>query len=646
MSENGNGHKKYVFADFHVETAPQILRRGDTEIHISKLPFQVLNFLLENRERVVSRDELLEEFWDGHNVYDDALRKTIAAIRHALDDTSKNSLFIETRYGKGYRFIADVQESTALTNGDGASVELRKYSTNGKPSDDVRTQDTTQVTPAPRRTFLIVAVTVCFLLATIGIYFFANSNNEAANGSEETPATIRSIAVLPLKNLTGDVENEYLIDGVTDSIITELSRISELRVVSRGSTFAFKEKEIDPRELGKKLSVNALLEGSIQKKGELLSASMRLISTSDGRVLWVSQEFERPANLAYELQTVISRNISRALQTEFAGTDPRQITQNADAYQAYLKGRFHWNKRTEDGIRKSIEFYEQAIAFDPGFPLAYSGLAESYIQGIWHVPFDGKEVLPKAEAASLKAIELDENSSEAHTALAGVYSLQWNWDAAGNELRRAIELDPRNARAHHVRAFYFMLIGRTDESIVSIEKALELDPLNMVVNTDYATLLFIGKRTDEAFRQWEKTIELDPGFALAHLQMANAHIVLGNESAAVSELIKEKELSGESTVRVNSFREMLARGGIRRLYEHTLSDLTLREARGERVSPVAIAWQCAYLGQKEKSIKYLKKAYDEHSPDIVLIVDRHFSSVLYSDPRYLEIIRNIGVVPN
>lgn len=646
MSENGNGPKKYVFSDFRVETASQILRRGDAEIHISKLPFQVLNFLLENRERVVSRDELLEKFWDGHNVYDDALRKAIGAIRHALDDTSRNPLFIETRYGKGYRFIADVQESPALTNGGRESVELRTYSINSNPSDEAGTQDTTQVKPSLGRTFLIVAATVFFLLAAFGFYFFANSKNKAANGSEETPASIRSIAVLPLKNLTGDVENEYLSDGVTDSIITELSRISELRVVSRGSTFAFKDKEIDPRELGKKLSVNALLEGSIQKKGELLSASMRLISTSDGRVLWVSQAFERPANSAYELQTVISRNISRALQTEFADADTRQVTQNADAYQAYLKGRFHWNKRTEDGIRKSIEFYEQAIAFDPSFSLAYSGLAESYVQGIWHVPFDGKEVLPKAEAASLKAIELDESSSEARTALASVYSLQWNWDAAGDELRRSIELDPRNARAHHVQAFYLMLIGRTDESILSIEKALQLDPLNMVVNTDYATLLFIGKRTDEAFRQWNKTVELDPSFALAHLQMANAHIFLRNESAAISELIREKELSDASTVRLNSFREMLARGGIKRLYENTLRDLTLREARGERVSPVAIAWQCAYLGQKEKSIKYLKKAYDEYSPDIVLIVDRHFSSVLHSDPRYLEIIGNIGVVPN
>ncbi|MFN0140177.1 MAG: winged helix-turn-helix domain-containing protein [Pyrinomonadaceae bacterium] len=646
MSENGNGHKKYVFADFHVETAPQVLRRGDTEIHISKLPFQVLNFLLENRERVVSRDELLEEFWDGHNVYDDALRKTIAAIRHALDDTTKNSLFIETRYGKGYRFIADVQESPVLTNGDRESVELRTYSTNGKSSDDAGTQDAPHVKPALGRTSFIAAASVFFLLATLGIYFFASSKNEAANGSQETPATVRSIAVLPLKNLTGDVENEYLSDGVTDSVITELSRISELRVVSRGSTFAFKDKEIDPRELGKKLSVNALLEGSIQKKGELLSASLRLISTSDGRVMWVSQEFERPANLAYELQTVISRNISRALKTEFAGADTQQITQNADAYQAYLKGRFHWNKRTEDGIRKSIEFYEQAIAFDPSFSLAYSGLAESYVQGIWHVPFDGKEVLPKAEAASLKATELDESSSEAHTALAGVYSLQWNWDAAGSELGRAIELDGRNARAHHVRAFYFMLIGRYDESIVSIEKALELDPLNMVINTDYATLLFIAKRTDEAFRQWKKTVELDPSFALAHLQMANAQIVLGNENAAISELVKEKELTEKSPAKVSAFRELLAKDGIKGIYENTLRDLKSREARGERVSPVAIAWQCAYLGQKEKSIKYLKKAYDEHSPDIVLIVDRHFSSVLYSDPRYVEIIKNIGVVPN
>lgn len=645
MAENGNGHKKYAFADFRVETAPAILRCGSAQIRLAKRPFQVLTFLIENRDRVVSRDELLDKFWDGRNVYDDALRKSVGAIRHALDDTSKHSRFIETRYGNGYRFIGNVDESPDPANGNGAVGASLTQSLNEKSFKKTETAVAAEKKRSAVRT-VFAAVVVCLPIAALGYYFLANGTLDAQNTTAETPGIVRSVAVLPLKNLTGNDENEYLSDGVTDSIITELSRVSELRVVSRGSTFAFKDKEIDPRELGRKLNVNALLEGSIQKKGELLSASMRLISTSDGRVLWVSREFERPANSAYELQALISRNIAIALKTEFADADRTQNTQNADAYHAYLKGRFHWNKRTANGIKKSIEFYEQAIAFDPNYSLAYSGLAESYVQGIWHVPFDGNEVLPKAEAASLKAIELDESSSEAHTALAGVYSLKWNWVAAGGELRRAIELNPRNARAHHVQAFYFMLIGRYDESILSIEKALELDPLNIVVNTDYATLLFIAKRTDEAFRQWRKTVELDPSFGLAHLQMANAHVVLGDESAAISEFIKEKELSDESAVRVSSFREMLARGGIRRLYQNTLRDLNARAMRGERVSPVAIAWQYVYLGQKEKSIKYLQKAYEEHSPDIVLIVDRHFSSVLNTDPRYLEIIRNMGVVHN
>lgn len=638
MAENGNGHKQFAFADFLLETAPQILRHAGTEVHLAKRPFQVLTFLIENRERVVSRNELLDRFWDGHDVYDDALRKAVGSIRHALDDTSKHPQFIETRYGNGYRFIGDVRESKTAKNGACAF--------DGSTTIEKRERATEQIISEKQsvgRPVLIGMIAACLLFGALAFYFAGTKDQ---TGIAETPATVRSIAVLPLKNLTGNDENEYLTDGVTDSIISELSRIAELRVVSRGSTFAFKNKDVDPRELGRKLNVNALLEGSIQKKGELLSANLRLISTSDGRVLWVSQEFERPADSAFELQALISRNIAIALQTELAYESQKLNTKNADAYQAYIRGRYYWNKRTADGIRKSIEHYEQAISFDPSYSLAYSGLAESYVQGIWHVPLDGNEVLPKAEAASLKAIELDESSSEAHTALAGVYCLQWRWDAAGNELRRAIELDPRNARAYHVQAFYLMLMGRYAESVQSIEKALELDPLNMVVNTDYATLLFMAKRTDEAFRQWGKTVELDPSFALAHSQMANAHIVLGNESAAISELIREKELSDESAVRVNSFRDMLARGGIKRLYENTLRDLTSREARGEPVSPVSIAWRYVYLGQKEKSIEYLKKAYDERSPDIVLIVDRHFSSVLDADPRYLEIIRNIGVVHN
>lgn len=633
MAEDGNGHKKYVFANFRVETAPEILRRGSTEIHLAKRPFQVLTFLIENRERIVSREELLDRFWDGHDVYDDALRKTVGAIRHALDDTSKHSQFIETRYGNGYRFIGDVREAKTEKNGNYA----RASSTTIQVGERAKRN-------SGRSVFIGITVT-CLLFVTLG-YYFAGNDKKNQGGIADARATIRSIAVLPLKNLTGNDENEYLTDGVTDSIINELSRIDELRVVSRGSTFAFKNKDADPRELGRKLNVNALLEGSIQKKGELLSASTRLISTNDGRVLWVSQEFERPVNSAYELQAIISQNIAIALQTEIAYEAQKQNTKNADAYHAYIKGRYYWNKRSADGIKKSIEFFEQAIVLDPSYSLAYSGLAESYVQGIWHVPFDGKEVLPKAEVASLKAVELDENSSEAHTALAGVYSLQWKWDAAGSELQRAIELNPRNARAYHVRAFYFMLMGRYDESVLSIEKALELDPLNLVVNTDYGELLFIAKRTNEAFQQWTKTVELDPSFALAHEHMANAHIVLGNESAAIAEFIKGNELSEKSSDKRRTFRETLEKGGIKKFYENTLSELTSREGRGERVSPVAIAWYCAYLGKSEQTIRYLRKAYAEPSPDIVIMVDRRFSSTLRSDPRFIEIISKIGIVHN
>ncbi len=414
--------KSFVFGDFRLDTKSQILTANGQEIHLPKRPFYVLAHLVENRERIVSRDELFDKFWDGHDVYDDALRKTVGAIRHAIDDTKKPSRFIETRYGSGYRFIGAVEEIYKNGNGNGHRAEIKINSD--------------EVLKPNRRNFRYILAAILlgslFFFVSLGfyVYFPKDRQNSASDNLVQTSAPIRSVAILPLKNLTGDANNEYFSDGITESIITELSRVNELKVTSRSSTFALKDKETDPREIGKKLNVDALLEGSVQKKGETVSVNVRLISAKDGSILWTSQEFERPFSNAYELQDIISCNLAAELRTKFCGDTSNRNTTNADAYQAYLKGRYQWNKRTGDGIKRSIELYEQAINLDSKYALAYAGLAESYVQGIWHVPFVAKDVLPKAKVAALKAIELDDSLAEAHTALANIYELECNWSEA------------------------------------------------------------------------------------------------------------------------------------------------------------------------------------------------------------------------
>lgn len=640
MTTAPNINKKISFGEFWLESESRTLWQDKSEVHLAKRPFDVLLFLIENRERVVSRDELLDKFWDGHDVYDDALRKCVSAIRHSLNDKGKPPRFIETRYGSGFRFIGAVfEENEKRRKGDRETdFDGNEQITRDKGQ---RTKDKGQ-----NRYVLIAISIVCILFISLSFYVYSpgdKENTSSLNSLVETAAAVNSIAVLPLKNLTGEANNEYFSDGVTESIITQLSRVSELRVVSRSSTFVFKDKEIDPREIGKKLNVDALLEGSIQKKGDLLNVNVRLISTKDGRVLWTSQDFERPIANAYELQDTISCSIAIELRKELCDSVPRQNTNNVNAYQAYLKGRFQWNKRTGEGIKKSIEFYDQAIASDSEYAVAYAGLAESYVQGIWHVPFNSKEVLPKAEQSALKAIQLDNTLAEAHTALANVYELQWNWSEAEREIQRAIELNPRYARAFHVQAFCFLILGRNDEANAAIERARELDPLNLVINTDKATIFFETNRTAEAFQQWEKTLELDPNFALAYEHRATAYQVLDNESAAIADSTKAMELNGKSAKDIDAYRRTATNYGLKAIYQNELKDLFAKEKRGENVSPVSFAWFYASLGQKEEAFKYVEKAYNENSAEMVLVLTSRKFALLISDARFDDLLKRIGL---
>ena len=640
MNGDAMKNKTIVFGSYRLQVESQILLNEDKEIRLPKRPFRILVFLIENRTRVVSRDELLDEFWDGHDVYDDALRKTIAAIRKALNDSQKPPRLIETHYGSGFRFIGAVEEIHQNGNGNQADLGL---SFNEKPIIEPPARNARRSFP-----YILTAMAAASVLFFVSLGFYAYLPNSTVNFSapvtSAAPAPpVRSMAILPLKNLTGDANNEYFSDGITESLITELSRVDELKIISRSSIFALKNAaEEDPREIGRRLGVDALLEGSLRKKGDSFSVNVRLISTRDGSVLWTSRDFERPAANAFELQDTISCNIAVELRTELCDPAKRNTT-NADAYEAYLKGRFQWNKRNAEGIKKSIEFYEQAIGFDSGYALAYAGLSESYVQGIWHVPFDAREVLPKAEKAALRAVELDETLSEAHTALVNVYQLQWNWTAAERAIKRALELNPRSARAHHVQAFCFLTLGRNDEAVASIQRAKELDPLNLVVNNDEATLLFAAGRRDEAFAQWKKTLELDANFAMAYEHRSRVFYFLGDETAAVEDHLKALELGGTAKEKIAELRRISSNKGLKGIYQNDFNDYLARRKRGENISLVGLAICAALLRQKDEAFDFLEKAYLERSPELILLKPHLPFASLRSDARFAALLKRMNL---
>lgn len=643
MDESNGIGQQFMFADFCLDPAARICTSGGREVHLAQRPFEVLVFLVANRDRVVSRTELLEKFWDGHDVYDDALRKCVGAIRKALNDLERPGRFIETRYGGGYRFIADVgvvtKNGNGSASGNGTKPELRAV------QGEIDADESDELPNASGYLRRVIIALLVFAGLGLALTFFVQNYQPwpFANAGENAGGYIRSIAVMPMKNLTGDAANEYYSDGITDSIISELSRIDGLRVISRTSTFALKGRDIDPVEVGQKLNVETFLEGSLKTKGDILNVDVRLISTVDGSVLWSSANFERPVAAAYELQGVVLCDLANRIREGSCEGRATQNTVSSDAYQAYLKGRFQWNKRTAEGIRKSIEEYDRAIAFDPGYALPYAGLAESYVQGVWHVPFTAKDVLPKAETAALKAISLNDNLAEAHTALASVYGLQWRWADADHELRRALEINPRYARAHHVQAFAFATLGQQEEALLAIERARDLDPLNLVINTDVGVLLANAGRYDEALRQWDRTLELDPAFEMVFVHRFIAYALLDNETASIESYLKLQELQGRSAGEIAATRATASNEGLKGIYRKELADYRAQAKRGETVPFVNIAIFHVLLGENDEAFEYLEKGLARRDAEMVLIKsDRRFIP-LHSDPRYNDILERMGL---
>jgi TolB-like protein/DNA-binding winged helix-turn-helix (wHTH) protein/Flp pilus assembly protein TadD len=651
--------KAYLLGEYRIEIDTQLISREGVRILVPRRPFQVLLYLIEHRDRVVSRAELLDLFWEGKDVYDDSLGKCLGKVRKALADSSTQPRFIETRYAGGYRFIGQIVEVDRAEPLEEAATDVASVAVVSQPATATATVPQTPDAPqivAPRKQpwtgrgllagstlsgRFLIACSIALTLALTAMIILGR-RTASAPGTTAPAVTERSVAVLPLKNLTGDANDEYLSDGLTESLINKLARIDSLKVISSQSSFTLKGQETDAMEVGRRLGVAHILEGSVSRSANQIRINLRLVSTADGRVIWTGDSYNRSLSDIFEVQDEISCNVAAQLSVILCGSQlHKHYTENVPAYQEYLKGRFYWNKRTAEGITKSIAHYEAAIKLDPNYALAYAGIADSYVQGIWHVPFKPEDAVPTAKAAALKALTLDNDLAEGHTALASVYQMEWNWDGAGRGLRKAIEIDPQYARAYHVQAFHFMVTGHHEEAVASIKRACELDPLNLVVNADAGEILFTAGQTAEAFAQWQKTLDLDPNFPLVHEHLYRAHVVQGNEAAAVAEYLQMCELTDKSGQKVNAYRVAAARG-LRGIWQKELSDLQAAQARGEYAPAIGQALLQTQLGHKKEAIVSLNTAYKSRESFIVLIVSPMFKP-LHSDPAFQDILKLTGL---
>jgi serine/threonine protein kinase/Flp pilus assembly protein TadD len=456
----------------------------------------------------------------------------------------------------------------------------------------------------------------------------------------------KSIAVLPFENISPDRENDYFSDGLTEEIISSLSRIKTLKVVSRTSVMRFKGSTVPLRDIARELSVQYVLEGSVRKNAQDLRISAQLIDAADDSHIW-AEKYRGTMEDIFDIQEKVAGEIAQALKVQLTADEHDQIkkrsTDDADAYEKYLKGRFYWGKRTEQGVRKGIEYFEEAARSDPSFALAQVGLADSYnILGFYsYAP--PKEAFPRARDAARNALAIDDRLAEAHTSLGYVYHyFDWNWREAEREFRRAMELNPGYATAPQFYGNHLIAMGRWEEALAALRKARELEPLSLIINAAIAWGLYFARRYDESIAQFQRTLEMDDSFAVGHEWLGRALVQVHRETEAVGEFAKAYALTGGDPCIHAERAHALALTGNHDEATGILRDLESRR-RGRYISPYHLAEVQLALGEKDSALLELERALEDRCREMVLINVEPRLDILRQEPRFTDLIRRVGL---
>jgi len=491
--------------------------------------------------------------------------------------------------------------------------------------------------PEPGSRAIVVAAAVAvFVLAIVAAWLAIGDGGPAPSlGS-------KSIVVLPFVSMSPDPDDEYFSDGLTEELINALSNVEGLHVVARTSAFAFKGQNIDVRTIGDSLGVETVLEGSVRMSGDRLRMTAQLINVADGYHLW-SDRYERQLSDVFAIQDEVARAIVSALRLELgAGARDRIVsgyTDDLEAYDSYLRGRHFWNRRTEEGFRRAIGYFEEAVAEDPDYAKAYSGTADAYnLLGLYYM-LPSREAMPKAREAALKALEIDPNLAEARTSLAFLKSW-YDWDRSGAEVefRRALDLDPNYATAHQWYAIHLTSAGRLDVALSEARRAVELDPLSPNLNTNLGNALVYLRRYDEAIEQLRRTLELDPHFLHAMWALWHAYVHKGMYEEAFAVWERALTVSGAGPEKLEAVRRAYAESGWRGALEWDIEN-----SKEEELDPADIAQEYASLGRHDEALEWLERAYEERSFGLnLLAVDACFDG-LRADPRFGALLEKIGL---
>jgi TolB-like protein/DNA-binding winged helix-turn-helix (wHTH) protein/Flp pilus assembly protein TadD len=624
------------FDVFEVDLRAGELRKGGTKIRLQEQPFLILQMLLENPGQVVTREELTKKIWPGDTFvdFDHGLHAAVNRLRQALNDSADHPRFVETVARRGYRFVGQLQPTQLPA----------QLPTAPSPGAD----QSQKIAGISSRSW--VGSLVGFLLA-VALAAGLVSFNVWGLRSWLFGTRFHSLAVLPLANLTSDPKQDYFADGMTEDLTTQLSKLGDLKVISHTSVIQYKGTHKPLPEIARELNVDAVVTGAVELLEGRVRISAQLVDGRSDQHIW-ADNYDRELSNVLLLQSDVARDIAKKIDLELTPQQQQHLAKSAhpvnpEAYQAYLLGRYYWNKRTADGLAQAEKYFQQAIQKDPNYALAYSGLSDYFA---FLTLLGGPEVLPphtamtQAKEAAVKGLQLDDSLAETHASMGHIlHNYDWDFEGAEREFKRAIELNPNYATAHHWYSHYLMQLGRTEESLNEAKRAQELNPLEPSINNGLARQYYLSRQYDKAIAQCQIGLQIDPNYLPAAMQLALAYEQKGRVTEAVALLEKARGLAGTLPVVRALLAHAYATAGRRADAQRELNVLASMVTHNQYVPPSYLAIVSLSLGDKDKAFAFLQQSYQDRSEHMLYLGVEPLVDPLRSDPRFDALLKQIGL---
>jgi TolB-like protein/DNA-binding winged helix-turn-helix (wHTH) protein/Tfp pilus assembly protein PilF len=646
----------YRFDDVIVDCHTFSVVKGLQKKGLEPRAFDVLRYLIEHSDRVVEKQELFEQVWGEKFVTDNALSRVIKEIRHVIGDSADSPRYIETVPKRGYRFIAELNSLadrevvyTGTVEGVSAFLEEAEHVEDGGPGGEkiVHPKLPAEVpasAPAklsPRSVALVLAAAL-LVSAASALVVYRSGSAPAESGT----APIRSIAVLPLENLSGDPAEEYFADGMTESLISNLAGIRALKVISRTSVMRYKGSGKSLPEIARELNVDAMVEGTVQRSNGRVRVTAQLIHAATDTHLW-AREYERDLTDVLKLQGEVARAVADEIRIQVTAEERARLASarsvNPQAHEAYLLGRYHFSKGNEQGWKQAISYFERATQIAPDYAVAYAGLSDAWLQRGTSGLQDFKEAESLSRAAALKGIRLDEQLAEPHISLANIkYLFDWDWAGAEQEFRRALELDPGGLDPHIYYGYLLMTLGRHKEAIREGQFAVQLDPLSSATQSALGRFFYRARRYEEALPHLKRAVELEPRNIYANFRLGDAYTELASYTEAIAAYEKNRELAPQGGDFIQTaIARVYAVMGKEREARQMISGVEETPIIG-KANPTMVARVYAALGDKDEAFRILEKAVAERSSLLVSFKEDPPFENLHSDPRWQALLRRMN----